>query len=871
LSPEYDQRAKSGRGRETRKPDEDSSGDERGRQAGIPGLLLGLQQKAGNAAVARLVAGTASVAPAESAAEKGAESLAPTIGRALGGGGQGAPLPPPVGGGSADTGSGGLAVPEQVRQELPGEVGKGDSLPAPVLGQLQSNLGVDASPVRLHADQKADRLATALEARAFTAGSDIFFRRGEYSPGSAEGRHVLSHELAHVARGDAAGRLTRLELSGEQKSALFGRAVSMDYNLLADVAAKAPIVSALSGLAGGGDKSQRDTEAVDREMLKQQVLVSRLPAETLAETVREAVDSKDPGPLRKKLLKGKSRSSGEVYRLVADCRALVNDYYRTQQKDAGAQAGDLKRTAKSYDEGGSTEFAGKLAHTETKSRLFGLVQTTKTRTHTMEDVIAKATTVAEVDLRHTTSPESMPSGEVKAPPRPKIGVVGGGPIGLMAALESRLSGADVVMFEARSDEYSRRQVLALDSSTLQKFAKFGILGELLKDGDRKGDERRVAVKYIEKALRARALELGVEIRTGWFLGGAKEGEDGKTRATFQVGQDKRKAQMRQEELDLLVVAAGAGLSRANKYTGAVLGDELGFKFHVRETKDYAVVGLFQPTKAQAPQTEGGGGTPQSKRWFYRFDTPKVTYVLQQIPEELHKEFTGKGGEEKMREFIRKVAEEKGVTSPFAHSQNKRGQKTPNVGTFPIEIQQAEQFVNEKLRTLLIGDSAGTPHPKTGSGLNTGVRELDALAEVVEALRSEIALRAGGNSKQGGDEEGEAPEPPGLVRQALERYNTEIKGLTDTMVGKALGTLVQEHAKLVKDTVVDLQTKYGGVLASDYALGGRVESIKAKVLELMMNGWKDYGSGDSNLSYLREVRAELDRIRSELESMAPKST
>ena len=39
-----------------------------------------------------------------------------------------------------------------------------------------------------------------LGARAFTTGQDVFFREGEYSPGSDSGRKLIAHELTHVVQ-----------------------------------------------------------------------------------------------------------------------------------------------------------------------------------------------------------------------------------------------------------------------------------------------------------------------------------------------------------------------------------------------------------------------------------------------------------------------------------------------------------------------------------------------------------------------------------------------------------------------------------------------------------------------------------------------
>jgi hypothetical protein len=81
----------------------------------------------------------------------------------------------------------------------------GQGIPAHIRAPLEQTLGADFRGVRVHTDSRADQLTQSLQARAFTTGHDIFFRRGEYTPGSAEGQPLLAHELTHVAqqRGDA--------------------------------------------------------------------------------------------------------------------------------------------------------------------------------------------------------------------------------------------------------------------------------------------------------------------------------------------------------------------------------------------------------------------------------------------------------------------------------------------------------------------------------------------------------------------------------------------------------------------------------------------------------------------------------------------
>ena len=69
--------------------------------------------------------------------------------------------------------------------------------------------------VRIHDDAEGSRAATALGARAFTAGRDIAFGPGFYAPGTAVGAHLLAHELAHVAQGG--GTIRRAPLEGEEE------------------------------------------------------------------------------------------------------------------------------------------------------------------------------------------------------------------------------------------------------------------------------------------------------------------------------------------------------------------------------------------------------------------------------------------------------------------------------------------------------------------------------------------------------------------------------------------------------------------------------------------------------------------------------
>ena len=91
------------------------------------------------------------------------------------------------------------ATPE-VEAAIQRKRGGGQALDNRVQAQMESAFGTDLSRVRVHTDGEADGLNRALSARAFTTGQDIFFRQGEYSPGSSSARELLAHELTHVVQ-----------------------------------------------------------------------------------------------------------------------------------------------------------------------------------------------------------------------------------------------------------------------------------------------------------------------------------------------------------------------------------------------------------------------------------------------------------------------------------------------------------------------------------------------------------------------------------------------------------------------------------------------------------------------------------------------
>jgi hypothetical protein len=80
----------------------------------------------------------------------------------------------------------------------------GQAMDEGVRGKLEGAFGADFSGVRVHTDAQSDTLNHSIQAKAFTTGSDIFFSKGAYDPGSPAGQELLGHELTHVVQQNGA-------------------------------------------------------------------------------------------------------------------------------------------------------------------------------------------------------------------------------------------------------------------------------------------------------------------------------------------------------------------------------------------------------------------------------------------------------------------------------------------------------------------------------------------------------------------------------------------------------------------------------------------------------------------------------------------
>ncbi|MCP4135207.1 MAG: DUF4157 domain-containing protein [bacterium] len=99
---------------------------------------------------------------------------------------------------NSGSGSGSFTVGAGVESGIRNMKGSGRSLAPSVAKYYGDRFGHNFSNVRVHSGPRASALAGAINARAFTAGSDIFFAGNEFSPASRTGKMLLAHELTHV-------------------------------------------------------------------------------------------------------------------------------------------------------------------------------------------------------------------------------------------------------------------------------------------------------------------------------------------------------------------------------------------------------------------------------------------------------------------------------------------------------------------------------------------------------------------------------------------------------------------------------------------------------------------------------------------------
>jgi hypothetical protein len=93
-----------------------------------------------------------------------------------------------------------LKVPDSINQVLKSA---GQPLDVTTRVSMEPRFRHDFSRVRVHSDTHASDSARAVNAHAYTVGSDIVFAPGKYAPKTESGSALLAHELSHVVQQSA--------------------------------------------------------------------------------------------------------------------------------------------------------------------------------------------------------------------------------------------------------------------------------------------------------------------------------------------------------------------------------------------------------------------------------------------------------------------------------------------------------------------------------------------------------------------------------------------------------------------------------------------------------------------------------------------
>jgi hypothetical protein len=175
--------------------------------------------------------------------------------------------------GNAETAS----LIEEERSPVHDVIGSGGApLGAQVRADMEGRFGHDFGDVRVHTDAAAHDSAKAVNAQAYTVGSDIVFQRDKYDPGSDAGMHMLAHELTHVVQ-QHSGPVDGTDAGGGVKISDPSDRFERDAVANADqlMAAPAP---------GAGHDVQRSPDGADMSVQRQQAPAEEEEEEPAAQT-----------------------------------------------------------------------------------------------------------------------------------------------------------------------------------------------------------------------------------------------------------------------------------------------------------------------------------------------------------------------------------------------------------------------------------------------------------------------------------------------------------------------------------------------------------------------------------------------------------
>ena len=148
----------------------------------------------------------------------------------------------------------------------------GRPLEPDVREDMEARLGHDFTDVRVHDDSAAAASASAVNAHAYTVGSNVVFQRDKFDPSTPEGKTTLAHELTHVVQ-QRSGPVDGTSAPGGIKISDPGDRYEREAAANADRVMAAPPPVQTAAVSSGGSSLQR--HAAEEEAPVQGIFVQR--------------------------------------------------------------------------------------------------------------------------------------------------------------------------------------------------------------------------------------------------------------------------------------------------------------------------------------------------------------------------------------------------------------------------------------------------------------------------------------------------------------------------------------------------------------------------------------------------------------------
>lgn len=195
---------------------------------------------------------------------------------------------------------------------------------------MEPRFGHDFSRISIHSDKRAAESAQTVNALAYTVGRHVVFGEGQYQLASAEGRHLLAHELAHtIQQENQRSSIPQLLAIGTVNDPSEAQA-----DALADqVVSSSPIMATASTLT----RNQSSAPILQRQPCKKSddkivtsALIERLPdnkCEPQGDILANVRTANDPTALGVTVVKRGGLNIKYQEIKASKCKATVSSYY----------------------------------------------------------------------------------------------------------------------------------------------------------------------------------------------------------------------------------------------------------------------------------------------------------------------------------------------------------------------------------------------------------------------------------------------------------------------------------------------------------------------------------------------------------------